>query len=93
MHPVGAVMVPGDEERGNLQAQDQLLQHPPQEAHGVGGGKGPVVEVPGHDDSIGPGLPGQGDELLQDVFLVLEKRGLVEGPSQVPVGGVEEAHG
>ena len=91
--PLRAVVVPRDDEHRHATAPDQAVQSLVQEGHGLLGWDRTVVEVPGQNQGFGPGLPGHGHDLIQDVGLIIQQVGIAEGLAQVPVGSMEEAHG
>ena len=87
-----AVVVAGDEQHGHPEPPHHAVQDVVQEGHGLLGRHGPVVDVPGDHQGLGPGVLQHGHDLVQGVGLVLQEVGVAEGLAQVPVGGVEESH-
>ena len=59
---------------------------------GVGGRHRPVVDVAGDQDRVDGLGAHRLDEVVHELRLGVQQPHLVEGPPQVPVGGVEEAH-
>ena len=53
----------------------------------------PVVDVTGNDDGVDLLLAGQFDEVVEVARVRIAEAFTVEGPAEMPVGGVEDAHG
>ncbi len=92
-HPGRAVVVAGDGDDGHAEVVDQTREHVVEQAHGLRGRHGAVVEVAGDDDGRRPHLPCELDQLLEHVRLVLGEVLVVEQAAEMPVGGVDEPHG
>ena len=88
--PGGIVVAGGEDDAGDVaQAAQGLVQ----EADGVGGRDGAVVDVPGHDDGVHGLGAGEFDEVVGEDGVGVVEHSAVEGPTQVPVGGVQDPHG
>ena len=88
--PGGVVVAGGEDDAGDVaQAAQGLVQ----EADGVGGRDGAVVDVPGHDDGVHGLGAGEFDEVVGEDGVGVVEHSAVEGPTQVPVGGVQDPHG
>ena len=88
--PGGIVVAGGEDDAGDVaQAAQGLVQ----EADGVGGRDGAVVDVPGHDDGVHSLGAGEFDEVVGEDGVGVVEHSAVEGPTQVPVGGVQDPHG
>jgi hypothetical protein len=90
---VGAVMVAGDQNHGDLEPTNQAGEDVVQKADGVRRRDGAVVDIAGDDDGIGARVADEVDELIEDIGLVLGQVLGMEEAAKVPVGGVDEAQG
>ena len=89
--PDGGVVVAAGQHHlgaGIDEARDGLGQ----QGDGVRSGQGSVVHVPGDEDGIHGLGPHRLDKVVDEGRLGVEEPHLVEGPAQVPVGRVDEAH-
>ena len=85
VQPVRIVVVPGNEQGGDLQIQHQTAEGLIQQVHRFRGGDGPVIDIPGHQQGIHPVFPGQVQDLVQSRPLVLQQMETMENPAQMPV--------
>ena len=86
-HASGRVVVAGDGDdlgAGVMQPHQGLVE----KGDGVGGRDGPVVQVTRDHDEVHLGVFGQCDQPVDGLALLGQQRLTVEGPPQVPVGGV-----
>ncbi len=60
---------------------------------GVDVGQGAVVDVPGDHDDVDALRLDHLEQVVDERTLVAQEALAVEGPPEVPVGGVEDAHG
>ncbi len=91
--PLRAVVIPRGEDGLDFQSEQQLRENVVQQSNGVRWRHAPVVDVARHDNRVHPPVPGDVDHLPQDERLVLRQVLLMEEASEMPVGGVEKAHG
>ncbi len=63
-----------------------------EEGDDVDPGQGAVVDVPGDEHDVHALGPHDLDEVVDEGRLGAEQPDPVEGPSEVPVGGVEDPH-
>lgn len=90
-HPhMGIVVACDRHHRGS--GLSQLGQGVVEQLHRLGRRDRPVVEVAGDQHRIDGPVPGQFNDPRQGHRLLLEQRGPMETASQVPVGGVKQAH-
>ncbi len=84
----GRVVVPGDHHRGHAQAGEPVQRVVEQLDRGERRHR-PVVHVPRHHHRVHLALAHGGDEVADELGLGAEHADPVEGPAEVPVGGVQ----
>jgi len=89
--PRRRVVVAGDRDDRDPGGADPS-QDPGCGLHGLGRRHRPVVEVPGDQHGVDPVLDRQVGQRRQHGLLVGQQVLAVEGPAEVPVGGVHQAH-
>ncbi len=89
--PAGGVVVAADHHRA-----DPLGDQPPQrlvaQRHRVDRGKGAIVDVTGDDHHVDALRADRLHEVVDEGALGVDQALTVEGPAQVPVGGVQHTH-
>ena len=90
-HPLGTVVVPGDQRDAGASGPD-CLQAVTEDHHGVVRWDRPVVHVAGDDDEIDALDRDELDDAIEHAGLVVEQRVRPEGPPEVPIAGVEDPH-
>jgi hypothetical protein len=88
----GRVVVAADHDGGNAEV-GEAVQGVVVEVDCVQSGDGAVVDVAGNKDRVHLVLPHGGQQVVEEDPLVVDERLTVEGPTQVPVRGVEKPHG
>jgi hypothetical protein len=86
----GVVVTTGEDHRGPR--GDQPRQRVIQQGDDVDPRQRSVVDVAGHDHGVHPLRPDHLDQMVEDLCLGLEQPHPVEGPAEMPVGGVEQPH-
>ena len=86
------VVVAGDRHHRDAGAA-QPRQGVGEQRHRLGRRDGAVVEVAGDHHQVHRRLAGQLHDAIERLGLLIEQGGPVEAPPEVPVGGVEQAHG
>lgn len=89
--PAGGVVVPGDHHGGHAQVGEPV-QGPVVQLDRGQRGYGPVVDVAGDEDGVDLVLADGLDQVVDEGGLGAEQVHAVEGPAEVPVGGVQEPH-
>ena len=89
---VGGVVVAADGEHRQLPLS-QLGEEPVQQAHGFGRGNGLIVEVARQQHTVHGLAVQQGEDLFQNVPLVVQHGELAHPLAQMQVGEVKETHG
>ena len=87
----GVVVAAGEHHRGT--GIDQAHHGLREELDRVGRGHRAVVDVAAHHDGVDLLLAHDVHEVVEVGGLRAEEAHLVEGPAQVPVGGVDQSHG
>lgn len=88
----GRVVVSGDHHRGHAEVGEPV-QRVVEQLDGGQRRHRPVVHVPRHHHRVHLALAHGGDEVTDELGLGAEHADPVEGPAEVPVGGVQESHG
>lgn len=88
----GRIVVPGDHHRGHAEVGEPV-QRVVEQLDGGQRRYRPVVHVPRHHHRVHLALAHGGDEVTDELGLGAEHADPVEGPAEVPVGGVQESHG
>lgn len=88
----GRVVVAGDHHGGHAQL-GEAVQRVVEQLDGGQRGHRAVVHVSRHHDGVHGPLAHGGDEVTDELGLGTEHVHPVEGPAEMPVGGVQESHG
>ncbi len=91
--PFGAVVVAGDEQHGHAQFGVDSVNHIVQEGNRTRGRYGAIVDITGHQHRIHLRVTHDIDQLIKHMTLVVQQGDVVELPSQMPIGSVQETHG
>jgi len=90
----GGIVVAGDDQQGQARAgRAKVPQEFAPQPHGALGGQAAVEQVPGDEQGVVASGAAAFHHLAQDQALVVQEGVVEQDPAQVPVGGVEDAHG
>ena len=64
-----------------------------EELNRLDGRHGAIVDVARDDDGFGARVLGEPHKLVKDVRLIIRQMAAEEEPSEMPIGGMNEAHG
>ncbi len=90
-HALGRVMVAGDDDDPHARL-GQALEKPIHERHGLGAGRGLVIQVPRNEHRIDPALAHEVHHLREHVALVLEHGKFADALADVQVRYVKKPH-
>ena len=90
-HALRRVVVAGNHDGGHARLR-RLGEEPVDEGHGLGAGRGLVVQVPRDEQGVRLVCAKHVDDLGQDVPLVLEHRKLADALAYVQVRDVQQSH-
>ena len=88
---LGRIVVAADEKDWDL-LPGQGGEKPVQQGHRLGWRQGAVVDIASNEHGIRPLLPGDIQDLVQNVLLVLQQGDVVEPLADVQVAQVQEFH-
>jgi hypothetical protein len=89
---IGAVMVASDGDHRHTHPLDHLPKEGVEQAHRLGAGQGPVVEIASEHQHVDPLATKQRDHLFEGVALVVEQGSAVKHFAEMQVGEMGDVH-
>ena len=88
-----AVVVARDVEHFELFVEQKAGEHLVEEFDRLDGRHGAIIDVARNDDGLGACVSREMHKLVEDVRLIVRQMAAEEEPPEVPIGGMDEAHG